>query len=211
MWMARVERSLLSIWTPHSDTLYTRTGFRSRVVPSVHLTPCTRGAMKPGCARVPSLRNTPQFLKGSLTLKVPTLAHADGSLRVYGDCHDGMLRQAADNTRLASPRPGRVYTVTRCNAKALIENRSCVLVLIRAVGLACLHTGAVRRRSAEPGGIRTQPSLGGRWLYAVPKQRVHAHAHAHAHASFISTTTKPLPDSATNTDSRVPNRAPLAG
>ncbi len=26
------------------------------------------------------------------------------------------------------------------------------------------------------------------------------HAHAHAHASFISTTTKPLPDSATNTD-----------
>ncbi len=29
---------------------------------------------------------------------------------------------------------------------------------------------------------------------------VHAHAHAHAHASFISKTTKPLPDSATNTD-----------
>jgi hypothetical protein len=28
----------------------------------------------------------------------------------------------------------------------------------------------------------------------------HVHAHAHAHASFISTTTKPLPDSATNTD-----------
>ncbi len=28
----------------------------------------------------------------------------------------------------------------------------------------------------------------------------HAHAHAHAHASFISTTTKPLPDSAANTD-----------
>jgi hypothetical protein len=28
----------------------------------------------------------------------------------------------------------------------------------------------------------------------------HAHAHAHAHASFISTTTKQLPDSATNTD-----------
>jgi hypothetical protein len=27
-----------------------------------------------------------------------------------------------------------------------------------------------------------------------------AHAHAHAHASFISTTTKQLPDSATNTD-----------
>ncbi len=54
-------------------------------------------------------------------LKVPTLAHADGSLRVYGDCHYGMLRQAADNTRLASPRPGRVYIVTRCNAKALIE------------------------------------------------------------------------------------------
>ncbi len=26
------------------------------------------------------------------------------------------------------------------------------------------------------------------------------HAHAHAHASFISTTTKPLPDLATNTD-----------
>ncbi len=26
------------------------------------------------------------------------------------------------------------------------------------------------------------------------------HAHAHAHARFISTTTKPLPDSATNTD-----------
>ncbi len=29
---------------------------------------------------------------------------------------------------------------------------------------------------------------------------VHVHAHAHALASFISTTTKPLPDSATNTD-----------
>jgi hypothetical protein len=128
--------------------------------------------MELGCARVSSLRNTPQFLKGSLTLKVPTLAHADGSLRVYGDCHDVMLRQAADNTRLASRRSSRVYTVARCNAKALIENRSRVLVLIRAVGLACLHTGAVRRRSAEPGGIRTHPSLGGRWLYAAPKRRV---------------------------------------
>jgi hypothetical protein len=28
----------------------------------------------------------------------------------------------------------------------------------------------------------------------------HAHTHAHAHTSFISTTTKPLPDSAANTD-----------
>jgi hypothetical protein len=85
----------------------------------------------------------PQFLKGSLTLKVPTLAHADGSLRVYRDCHYGMLRQVADNTRLASLWSSQVYTVTRCNAKALIENRSRVPVLIRAVGLACLHTGAV--------------------------------------------------------------------
>jgi hypothetical protein len=40
LWMARVERSLLSLWTPHSDTLYTRTGFRSQVAPSVHLIPC---------------------------------------------------------------------------------------------------------------------------------------------------------------------------
>ncbi len=41
----------------------------------------------------------------------------------------------------------------------------------------------------------------------LPKSKVefaHAHAHAHAHASFISTTTKPLPDSATNTDYDTP-------
>ncbi len=53
----------------------------------------------------------------------------------------GMLRQAADNTRLAALWSSRVYTVTLCNAKALIENRCSVLVLIRAVSLACLHTG----------------------------------------------------------------------
>ncbi len=42
------------------------------------------------------------------------------------------------------------------------------------------------------------------YIYIYTHTHTHAHAHAHdharAHASFISTTTKPLPDSATNTD-----------
>jgi hypothetical protein len=136
---------------------------------AVHLILCTRGAMELGCARVPSLRKHAPVFKRFSHAESP---YTHGSLSVYGDCHYGMLRQVADNTRLASLRSSQMYTVTRCNAKALIENRSRVLVLITAVSLACLHTGAVRRRSAEPGGIRTHPSLGGRWLFAVPKRGV---------------------------------------
>jgi hypothetical protein len=38
------------------------------------------------------------------------------------------------------------------------------------------------------------------WDRRQAKSSQYDHAHAHAHAIFISTTTKPLPDSATNTD-----------
>jgi hypothetical protein len=38
------------------------------------------------------------------------------------------------------------------------------------------------------------------YLCSTPGSYQAVHAHAHAHASFMSTTTKPLPDLATNTD-----------
>ncbi len=58
------------------------------------------------------------------------------------------------------------------------------------------------KQEEENNTTKKQHTIFTHWKLRARPQRTYtrSHAHAHAHASFISTTTKPLPDSATNTD-----------